>query len=125
MVDGDIRDRGNQIDIKRCPLFLLTGEYDYSCTAEATLDVAKRTGQHHAGPWPLSNERRPGEIRLVSVAGAGKNSCVEGLAPQNSSQCATHDGAAYGAAHRAADGLAQVGSYLPCHPISDRASDLA
>ena len=42
--DGDIRDRLDQIDIKRCPLFLLTGEYDYSCTSEATLDIAKRTG---------------------------------------------------------------------------------
>ena len=43
MVDGDIRDRVDQIDIKRCPLFLLTGEYDYSCTSEGTRDVAKRT----------------------------------------------------------------------------------
>ena len=23
---------------------MLTGEYDYSCTSEATLDIAKRTG---------------------------------------------------------------------------------
>ena len=37
MIDGDIRGRVGEIDIKRCPLFLLTGEYDYSCTAEATL----------------------------------------------------------------------------------------
>jgi pimeloyl-ACP methyl ester carboxylesterase len=41
---GDIRGRVDDIDIKRCPLFLLTGEYDYPCTSEATLDIAKRTG---------------------------------------------------------------------------------
>jgi pimeloyl-ACP methyl ester carboxylesterase len=44
MIDGNIRGRVDDIDIKRCPLFLLTGEYDYSCTSEATLDIAKRTG---------------------------------------------------------------------------------
>ena len=42
--DGDIRSRVSEIDINRCQLFLLTGEYDYSCTVEAMLDVAKRTG---------------------------------------------------------------------------------
>ena len=61
MVDGDIRDRVDQIDIKRCPLFLLTGEYDYSCTAEATLDVAKRTGapatiMQGLGHFPMSED---------------------------------------------------------------------
>ena len=39
-IDGDIRDRVGQIDTKRCPLFLLSGEYDYSCTPEETLAVA-------------------------------------------------------------------------------------
>jgi pimeloyl-ACP methyl ester carboxylesterase len=29
-----------QIDTSRCPLFLLSGEYDYSCTPEETLGVA-------------------------------------------------------------------------------------
>ncbi len=40
-IDGDIRDRVAQIDTKRCPLFLLSGEYDYSCPPEETLAVAK------------------------------------------------------------------------------------
>ena len=40
-LDGDIRDRVAQIDTRRCPLFLLSGEYDYSCTPEETLGVAK------------------------------------------------------------------------------------
>lgn len=34
--DGDIRDRVTAIDTTRCPLWLLTGEYDYSCTPEDT-----------------------------------------------------------------------------------------
>ena len=59
MIDGDIRDRVGLIDIKTCPLFLLTGEYDYSCTAEGTLDVAKRTGaeaviMNDLGHFPMS-----------------------------------------------------------------------
>jgi pimeloyl-ACP methyl ester carboxylesterase len=41
-VDGDIRDRVAEIDTARCPLYLLTGEYDYSCTPEDTLDLARR-----------------------------------------------------------------------------------
>jgi pimeloyl-ACP methyl ester carboxylesterase len=39
-VDGDIRSRVAEIDTSRCPLFLLSGEYDYSCTPEETLAVA-------------------------------------------------------------------------------------
>jgi pimeloyl-ACP methyl ester carboxylesterase len=58
-LDGDIRDRVDQIDTRRCPLYLLTGEYDYSCTAEATIDVAKRTGasvtiMQGLGHFPMS-----------------------------------------------------------------------
>jgi len=57
--DGDIRDRLDQIDIKRCPLYLLTGEYDYSCTTQGTLEVAKRTGAEATimkdlGHFPMS-----------------------------------------------------------------------
>jgi pimeloyl-ACP methyl ester carboxylesterase len=59
--DGDARDKLAGIDIKRCPLFLLTGEYDYSCTAEGTLEVAAAT---HApatimqglGHFPMSED---------------------------------------------------------------------
>jgi pimeloyl-ACP methyl ester carboxylesterase len=39
-IDGDIRGRIAEIDTKRCPLFLLSGEYDYSCTPAETLAVA-------------------------------------------------------------------------------------
>jgi pimeloyl-ACP methyl ester carboxylesterase len=59
--DGDIRDKLGQIDVKRCPLFLLTGEYDYSCTTEAMLDIAKRTGapatiMKGLGHFPMSED---------------------------------------------------------------------
>jgi pimeloyl-ACP methyl ester carboxylesterase len=60
-VDGDIRDRVDQIDGRTTPLYLLTGEYDYSCTTEGTLDVAKRTGAEAVimkglGHFPMSED---------------------------------------------------------------------
>jgi hypothetical protein len=39
-LDGDIRGRVAEIDTSKCPLYLLSGEYDYSCTPEETLAVA-------------------------------------------------------------------------------------
>ena len=76
MIDGDIGGRVDDIDIKRCPLFLLTGEYDYSCTSEATLDIAKRTGapatiMKGLGHFPMSED--PREVRVVFIAGAGED----------------------------------------------------
>lgn len=60
-VDGDIRSRVDEIDGRTTPLYLLTGEYDYSCTTEATLDVAKRTGAQATimkglGHFPMSED---------------------------------------------------------------------
>ena len=40
-VDSDLRGRVGAIDTARCPLYLLTGEYDFSCTPEDTLRTAK------------------------------------------------------------------------------------
>ena len=43
--EWDARDRVARIDTTRCKLFMLTGEYDYSCTAEASAaTAAKITG---------------------------------------------------------------------------------
>lgn len=42
--DGDIRDHLSAIDPNACPLHLLTGEYDYSCTPEDTRAVAEALG---------------------------------------------------------------------------------
>jgi pimeloyl-ACP methyl ester carboxylesterase len=39
-VDGDLREKVKAIDTRVCPLYLLTGEYDFSCTAEDTLRTA-------------------------------------------------------------------------------------
>jgi pimeloyl-ACP methyl ester carboxylesterase len=38
--DWDAREEITTIDTKTCPVFLLTGEYDYSCTPEMTEQVA-------------------------------------------------------------------------------------
>lgn len=38
--DSDFRDRTRLIDTGACPLYLLTGEYDFSCTPEDTLRTA-------------------------------------------------------------------------------------
>jgi pimeloyl-ACP methyl ester carboxylesterase len=72
MIDGDIRDRVAQIDIRRCPLFFLTGEYDYSCTAEGTLAVAEQTGAEATimkglGHFPMSEDPRKFNDYLLPV----------------------------------------------------------
>ena len=59
-IDGDVRGELGRIDTKRCPLYLLTGEYDYSCTPEDTLAVAravpgaKVTIMKELGHFPMS-----------------------------------------------------------------------
>ena len=61
-LDGDIRDRVAQIDTAKCPLFLLSGEYDYSCTPEETLAVANSikgsqvTIMKGLGHFPMSED---------------------------------------------------------------------
>ena len=41
-VDGHFDDRSVQIDTTRCPVYLLSGEYDSSCTPERTRHTAER-----------------------------------------------------------------------------------
>lgn len=60
-LDGDIRDRLDKIDPKRCPLYLLTGEYDYSCHPDDTRDAARRIGidctiMSGLGHFPMSED---------------------------------------------------------------------
>lgn len=43
--EGDLRELIGQIDTARCPLYLLTGEYDYSCTP----DDSRWLASHIAG----------------------------------------------------------------------------
>ncbi|MCL4767441.1 MAG: alpha/beta hydrolase [Hyphomicrobiaceae bacterium] len=59
-VDGDLRATTPGIDTSVCPLFLLTGEYDFSCEPEDTLRTAKRiagaevTIMERLGHFPMS-----------------------------------------------------------------------
>ena len=94
-LDGDIRGRVAQIDTRRCPLFLLSGEYDYSCTPEETLAVANSipgcevTIMKGLGHFPMSENpeaflthllpvlEKIGELMLkrLGVAACGRAIC--------------------------------------------------
>ena len=72
-LDGDIRGRVAQIDTRRCPLFLLSGEYDYSCTPEETLAVANSipgcevTIMKGLGHFPMSEDPQAFLTHLLPV----------------------------------------------------------
>ena len=59
-VDSDLRDRVADIDGDLCPVYLLTGEYDFSCTPEDTqltasvIKGAKLTIMKELGHFPMS-----------------------------------------------------------------------
>ena len=59
-VEGDIRDRIGAIDTQLCPLYMLTGEYDYSASpgdteaAAACIPGAKVTIMKGLGHFPMS-----------------------------------------------------------------------
>jgi len=59
-VEGDIRDRIGAIDTRVCPLYMLTGEYDYSASprdtqaAAAKIPGAKVTIMQGLGHFPMS-----------------------------------------------------------------------
>jgi pimeloyl-ACP methyl ester carboxylesterase len=59
-VEGDIRSRIGAIDTRACPLYLLTGEYDYSASprdteaAAAQIKGAKLTIMRGLGHFPMS-----------------------------------------------------------------------
>ena len=59
-VDGDLREKVKGIDTQACPLYLLTGEYDFSCTAEDTRRTAAQIPGAHVqimkevGHFPMS-----------------------------------------------------------------------
>ena len=60
--DGDVRDQVACIDTAACPLYLLTGEYDYSCTPADTRELAARIAGTEAmimeglGHFPMSED---------------------------------------------------------------------
>lgn len=59
-VDSDLRGKLTGIDTKACPLYLLTGEYDFSCSPEDTLRTAESipgssvTIMNELGHFPMS-----------------------------------------------------------------------
>jgi pimeloyl-ACP methyl ester carboxylesterase len=61
-VDSDLRGRLGGIDTGRCPLYLLTGEYDFSCTPADTLRTAAQipgarvTVMAGLGHFPMSED---------------------------------------------------------------------
>jgi pimeloyl-ACP methyl ester carboxylesterase len=65
--DGDLRNADLQSLDSKCPLYLLTGEYDLSATPELTAELARLTGARHfevmkgMGHFPMSES--PGEFR--------------------------------------------------------------
>ena len=78
-VDGDIRDRLALIDTGRCPVFLLTGEYDYSCPPEDTLAVhaavpgSTVTIMPGLGHFPMSEDYASFRVHVLPVlAQAGR-----------------------------------------------------
>jgi pimeloyl-ACP methyl ester carboxylesterase len=66
-VDGDLRDRVGRIDVRRCPLYLLTGEYDFSCQPDDTRRTAAKipgarvTIMKEIGHFPMSEH--PAQFR--------------------------------------------------------------
>lgn len=65
--DGDFRDRVASIDTRQCPLYLLTGEYDFSCTpadterTAAQIKGARVTVMKEIGHFPMSEN--PAQFR--------------------------------------------------------------
>lgn len=66
-VDGDLRAKVGLIDTGACPLYLLTGEYDFSCTPDDTERTAKKIAgaevmiMRELGHFPMSEN--PGQFR--------------------------------------------------------------
>ena len=60
--EGDLRGMVQQIDTRQCPVYLLTGEYDYSCTPEDSQQLAdliagaRLTIMRDMGHFPMSED---------------------------------------------------------------------
>jgi pimeloyl-ACP methyl ester carboxylesterase len=61
-IDGDVSHSLAEIDTSKCPVYMLTGEYDYSCTPEASeataakIAGAKLTVMKGLGHFPMSED---------------------------------------------------------------------
>ncbi len=74
--DADLRGKLGNIRTDQCPLFLLTGEYDFSCTPEDTERTAKSiagaqyTRMEHLGHFPMSENPHKFRQYLMPVLAA-------------------------------------------------------
>lgn len=72
-VDGDVSERLPEIDTLACPVYLLTGEYDYSCTPQSSketadkIDGAKLTVMERLGHFPMSEDPDTFKQYLIPV----------------------------------------------------------
>jgi len=58
-IDGDLRNQDLAFDQTRCPVYLLSGEYDYSAPPDGAREIAERAGCHFEvmkglGHFPMS-----------------------------------------------------------------------
>ncbi len=71
--ESDFRDRTGRIDTATCPLYLLTGEYDFSCTPEdtlrtaATIKGASATIMEEMGHFPMSENPEKFRTYLLPI----------------------------------------------------------
>ena len=74
--EGDLRGKLGGIDTERCPLYLLTGEYDFSCTPDDTLRTAAAIKGAHVtvmkgvGHFPMSEHPAQFRTYLLPVLDA-------------------------------------------------------
>lgn len=86
-VDGDLRSRVGSIDTSVCPLYLLTGEYDFSCTPEDTLRTAKSipgaevTIMKELGHFPMSENPAQFRTYILPVLEKIRNETAENRIP--------------------------------------------
>ena len=72
-LDGDVSDRLPEIDTSQCPVYMLTGEYDYSCTPKASEETAalisgaELTIMPGLGHFPMSEDPDKFRSHLMPV----------------------------------------------------------
>ena len=72
-MDGDVSDRLSEVDTSRCPVYMLTGEYDHSCTPQASRDTAaliegaELTIMQGMGHFPMSEDPERFRTYLLPV----------------------------------------------------------
>ena len=79
-IDGDFREQLSGIDTSKCPLYLLTGGYDYSCTPDDTRQLASQLGvdmieMENLGHFPMSENPQLFRQYLLPVLEEIRSKC--------------------------------------------------